>query len=524
MNNSATWPSRSAATVSARPSTARPVPDWLRNVSSWARALLSSSCCRASSVAWASSAESTGSSRSTRMTWRRRSSGSLDTSSSRARTSPATITASSRWPLAACPTAAASSLALTSQASSAERWKRSADQPPLLTLCTGQPVPCTCCSSPESAPPMTSTWPPSRFALTTRCGGRGGVCTSSGSRSGRWLQPAWPWPGTPGSLTTSGTRPCVPNAATPGTPKSSGALSAAPTASSVPAPSSSAASCSRRSRQRPCRAWASTPRSWSETSRYTERNGPGFSSSERRNDRSTTTSWTGRRSFGSLRGSGRPPAVGRPQDPIQVGIGEAAGRIDLVFCFPEGLELGIQLAQAVLSEGVHLAPVRAAADPGHDRFEQREVGLVRQPAVLVDGDVGAGPPAGGGQPDVVRGRHPHLDREHHRVGQLGYLAPQFGQDLGRGPGRDGVLGLHEADPAPGGEHPVGAVGGGPPRQRGRGDLVQPRDQPGYPAAGPAQQPEAGVLHHLVLVEQAGRPGGGRGLGRGAPRVPVAHGV
>jgi hypothetical protein len=57
----------------------------------------------------------------------------------RARMSPATTMNSACYRAAAAVTAAASSLAFSAQASSAERWYRAWDQPPTEVLCTGHP-------------------------------------------------------------------------------------------------------------------------------------------------------------------------------------------------------------------------------------------------------------------------------------------------------------------------------------------------------------------------------------------------
>ena len=80
---------------------------------------------------------------------------------------------------------------------------------------------------------------------------------------------------------------------------------------------------------------------------------------------------------------------------------------------------------------VDLREPAADGDYAVGALEQVEVGPVGQPRVLVDGDIGGVPAVRGGQPDVVGRGHPHLDREHDRIGQPGDGAAQFGEHAGQ---------------------------------------------------------------------------------------------
>jgi hypothetical protein len=153
---------------------------------------------------------------------------------------------------------------------------------------------------------------------------------------------------------------------------------------------------------------------------------------------------------------------------------------------------------------MHLAPVRAAADGGRDRFERAEILLVRQPRVLVDRHVGGLPAVGGRQPDVVVGRDADLDGEHHRVGEPRHRGAQFAEHVEeRLPGHR-VLRLDEPDPAGGHEHLVRRGGIRSLGERARGEPVERLDERGHRAPGAAQRAERGVLHHLVLEEMPPR--------------------
>src|SRR5579863_3238988 len=82
------------------------------------------------------------------------------------------------------------------------------------------------------------------------------------------------------------------------------------------------------------------------------------------------------------------------EDLLKVGVGEAAAGVHLVADPEEVGEPGVKRTELRGVARVHLAPVRAAADGGRDRFERTEVLLVRQSRVLVDRHVGGVPAVG----------------------------------------------------------------------------------------------------------------------------------
>src|SRR5260370_39998396 len=85
--------------------------------------------------------------------------------------------------------------------------------------------------------------------------------------------------------------------------------------------------------------------------------------------------------------------------------------IQLVTQRQEVAESRIYAAQVLGVPGVHLAPVRPPADSGHDRLGVAEILLMRRGVVDVERDVRAVPAAGGGEPQIVRGRYADLGRE-----------------------------------------------------------------------------------------------------------------
>src|SRR6266704_5335600 len=102
------------------------------------------------------------------------------------------------------------------------------------------------------------------------------------------------------------------------------------------------------------------------------------------------------------RGSGRADGVSFslqvvsiPEDPGQVGVAEPAFRVDLGADAAEVVEARVERAQTPGVERMQLAPVRAARHLRHDGLEPVEVGLIGQPGVLVDRDVGGFPAIGG---------------------------------------------------------------------------------------------------------------------------------
>src|SRR5580704_8449906 len=121
--------------------------------------------------------------------------------------------------------------------------------------------------------------------------------------------------------------------------------------------------------------------------------------------------------------------VSVPEDPGQVGIAEPGFGVDLGANPAELVVTGVQRTDTFGVKRMELAPVRTARDLRHDGLEPVEVGLVRQPGVLVDRDVGGFPAVRGGEPDVVGRRHPYLDREHDGIGQAGHGAAKFGDHV-----------------------------------------------------------------------------------------------
>ena len=81
-------------------------------------------------------------------------------------------------------TSAASVLAFSSQVSSTLRWNRGSDQPPTEVLCTGHCWPDTQSRQPWPLPPTATISPPTRVALTRRCGIGGRRWASRGMRCG----------------------------------------------------------------------------------------------------------------------------------------------------------------------------------------------------------------------------------------------------------------------------------------------------------------------------------------------------
>ena len=75
------------------------------------------------------------------------------------------------------------------------------------------------------------------------------------------------------------------------------------------------------------------------------------------------------------------------QHPLQVGVGEDPGRVQLVAQRDEVVEPRVALAQPGRVEPVHLPPVRPAAGGAEDVLADAEPPLVRHPVVLVERDV-----------------------------------------------------------------------------------------------------------------------------------------
>ena len=104
---------------------------------------------------------------------------------------------------------------------------------------------------------------------------------------------------------------------------------------------------------------------------------------------------------------------GVAEDPVDVRVGEDAGRVQLVAQRGEVAEPRVALGEVGGAEAVHLAPVGTPPGGAEDVLADGEPALVGHPVVLVEGDIGDVAVVRRREPDVVALHEADLERERH---------------------------------------------------------------------------------------------------------------